>query len=252
MVGVSDARMSPDGRNVLFARKVVNQRNAYETSLWVADAAGERAPRALTRGPRHSCGRWSPDGTAVAYVRSDRDRPPTIEVVPARGGRPRTVATMPHGTVRDLAWSPCGRRLAFAFRPLAEDWTPAAAKKRAARGGSTPPRVIDDVWYRLDGDGYFDGARFALHVVEVEGARRHTHERVFDRDTLGTFSFDWAPDGSCLVVATNMHPRASWEPWHATLVVVTEGGTSIRDARFTGDALRSYTGSPVGAVVLKK
>lgn len=38
----------------------------------------------------------------------------------------------------------------------------------------------------------------------------------------------------------------------ATLVVVTEGGTSIRDARFTGDALRSYTGSPVGAVVLKK
>lgn len=38
----------------------------------------------------------------------------------------------------------------------------------------------------------------------------------------------------------------------ATLVVVTEGGTSIRDARYTGDALRSYTGSPVGAVVLKK
>jgi len=38
----------------------------------------------------------------------------------------------------------------------------------------------------------------------------------------------------------------------ATLVVVTEGGTSIRDARFTGDALRSYTTNPVGAVVLKK
>ena len=38
----------------------------------------------------------------------------------------------------------------------------------------------------------------------------------------------------------------------ATIVVVTEGGTSIRDARFTGDALRSYTTNPVGAVVLKK
>ncbi len=38
----------------------------------------------------------------------------------------------------------------------------------------------------------------------------------------------------------------------ATLVVVTEGSTSIRDARFTGDTLRSYTTNPVGAVVLKK
>jgi len=38
----------------------------------------------------------------------------------------------------------------------------------------------------------------------------------------------------------------------ATIVVVTEGGTSIRDARFTGNALRSSTTNPVGAVVLRK
>ena len=38
----------------------------------------------------------------------------------------------------------------------------------------------------------------------------------------------------------------------ATIVVVTEGATSIRDARFTGNALRSNTTNPVGAVVLKK
>ena len=38
----------------------------------------------------------------------------------------------------------------------------------------------------------------------------------------------------------------------ATLVVVTEGSTSIRDAKFTGDALRSYTTNPVGAIVVKR
>lgn len=38
----------------------------------------------------------------------------------------------------------------------------------------------------------------------------------------------------------------------ATIVVVTEGGTSIRDARFAGDALRSNTTNPLGAVVLKR
>lgn len=38
----------------------------------------------------------------------------------------------------------------------------------------------------------------------------------------------------------------------ATLVVVTEGSTAVRDARFTGDALRAASTSPVGAVILKR
>ena len=38
----------------------------------------------------------------------------------------------------------------------------------------------------------------------------------------------------------------------ATLVVVTEGSTAIRDAKFTGETMRSYTNNPVGAVVLRK
>ena len=45
LVGVGDAQMSPDGRGVLFVRKVVGARNAYETSVWVADAEGGRAPQ---------------------------------------------------------------------------------------------------------------------------------------------------------------------------------------------------------------
>lgn len=38
----------------------------------------------------------------------------------------------------------------------------------------------------------------------------------------------------------------------ATLVVVTEGSTAVRDARFTGDALRAASTNPVGAVILKR
>jgi len=38
----------------------------------------------------------------------------------------------------------------------------------------------------------------------------------------------------------------------ATVVVVTEGTTSVRDARSTGETLRSFTSGPVGAVLLKK
>lgn len=38
----------------------------------------------------------------------------------------------------------------------------------------------------------------------------------------------------------------------ATLVVVSEGTTSVKDAKFTADALRAYTTNPVGAIVIKK
>lgn len=38
----------------------------------------------------------------------------------------------------------------------------------------------------------------------------------------------------------------------ATVVVVTEGSTSLREARLTGEALRSFTTNPVGAIVLKR
>ena len=38
----------------------------------------------------------------------------------------------------------------------------------------------------------------------------------------------------------------------ATLVVVTEGETSIRDARYTGDAMRALAGESVGAVLVQR
>ncbi|MCC6226532.1 MAG: hypothetical protein IT195_09005 [Microthrixaceae bacterium] len=38
----------------------------------------------------------------------------------------------------------------------------------------------------------------------------------------------------------------------ATLVVVTEGATAVRDARFTGDALRAVSTNPVGAIIIKR
>ena len=220
LVGVSDAQMSPDGRRVLFVRKVVGRRNSYETSVWVADADGRAAPRALTKGPKDAMPRWSPDGSRVAFVRNDAKKPPRLMVVAAKGGAARELVTMPHGTVRDFGWSPCGRRMAFSFRATADEWTPEARKRREARGLSNPPRTIDDVWYRLDGDGYFDGARFALWLLDVE---RASVEMVFDRDTLGGFAWDWAPDGGALAVTANCHPRAAWNPGEGELFVIGLG-----------------------------
>ena len=224
LVGVSEAQMSPDGTSVLFVRKVVGARNRYETSVWVADATGGRAPRALTKGPKDAMPRWSPDGARVAFVRAEPGKAPRIMVVAAKGGASRELIGMPSGTVRDFAWSPCGRRMAFSFRATPHERTDAGRREREEHGLSTPPWVIDDVWYRLDGDGYFGAERFGLWVLDIA---RATVECVYDRDTLGTFSYDWSPDGEALVVAANEDPRASWN--HACdLLIVPLGGRGPR------------------------
>jgi len=232
MVGVGEAQMSPDGKSLLFVRKIVGARNAYQTSACIVDAAGTRAPRAITKGPKDIFPRWSPDGLRVAFVRLDVKAAPCICSVSAKGGAVRLLTTLPHGTVRDFACSPCGRRIAFSFRSTAPEWTADARTQRESQGLSTPPRVIDDVWYRLDGEGVFGGERFALHVLDCElGSVR----KVFDRDTLGLFSWDWSPDGNALVIAANMHARAAWNPAASELLVVTlAAGNKQKIGRMTG------------------
>jgi dipeptidyl aminopeptidase/acylaminoacyl peptidase len=104
--------------------------------------------------------------------------------------------------------------LAVAFRETAPEWTDAAKKKREETGESTPPRVIDDLYYRLDGDGYFDERRFHLYVVDVSDG---SHRLLFDRDTTGWFSYDWSPDSKELVVSANTSRDAVLKPWKVDL-----------------------------------
>ena len=217
---VADPQMSPDGRWVLFTRKTVGERNQYHTALWLADAEGKAAPRQLTHGTKDSFGRWSPDGSSIAFIRADAEKPTQIALLETGGGEARVVTALPEGSVRDLAWSPCGTRVAYSFRPTEPEWTKAAAAERAKSGATTPARVINDPWYRLDGDGYFGGQRYALHLLHVATGRT---QLLFDRDSMGTFTYAWSPDSGALVVAANVHPRALWEPEHERLYVVVPG-----------------------------
>jgi dipeptidyl aminopeptidase/acylaminoacyl peptidase len=200
---------------------------------------GSAAPRQVTHGPKDSHGRWSHDGKQIAFIRTETGKPSQVAVLPADGGEARTVTALPEGSIRDLAWSPDGKRIAFSFRAKAEAWTTAAAKRRTELGLSTPPREIDDMWYRLDGDGYFDGDRYALHVLTVATGK---HEVAFDRDTTGSFEYDWSPDGGALVVAANCDARALWEPKKARLYVVSMSGRA-RGARSGGAAGRGARAS---------
>ena len=197
---VSDAQLSPDANTILFARKHINGKKQYVTQLWTTDAAGR--VQQLTRSEA-SCshGRWLPDGSGILFI-SQRTKPASqIYRLPVSGGEAYAVTEFPEGSLAEFKISPDGEHVAVLFRETHPDWTDAAKKAREAAEASTLPIEIDDIWYRLDGDGYFAGQRYALIVLKLEGESLATEVMRYAAAPDGNYSFSWHPSGDSLIVA---------------------------------------------------
>ena len=218
LVGVSDPQISPDGARILFTRSRI-EGNRTLRDLWTVDADGARDAQPLTAGGHDRHGRWSPDGTRIAFIRGGDPKAgrPQIAILDLAGGEARLVTDLPEGTLRELQWSPDGRGIAFAFRPLGEERTRAAKAQRERDGLSDPPRIVEDPWYRLDGDGYFLGDRFRLDWLDVESGRSRT---LFDRDRIGEFSFDLAPDGRSIAITARTAKTAVLDSHKTDLLLI--------------------------------
>jgi len=211
---VSTPRISPDGESLVYSVKCVGDANDDRSQIWVADADGG-APRAVTNGERDGRPEWSPDGSTVAFVRAaDRERP-QLALLPVDGGEARTLTDFPEGVIAAYRWAPDGKSLAVSFREQAPEWTKDAREDRERRGLSDPPRVIDDPWYRLDGDGYFEAQRFRLYIVD---ARSGDHRLVYDQDRYAELSFDFSPDSKQLALCTVRHKQGFARWWTAEIV----------------------------------
>ncbi len=215
-IQVSDPQISPSGNFVAFVRKHVNtDKNEYITNIWMADVDGEEPPRQFTSGNKDTHPRFAPDGQRLAFISAREKTKPQIFVLDAIGGEATALTKFPEGAIGTFKWSPDGSKIAASFREQNPDWTEDAKKIRKEKGLSDPPRVVDDWWYRLDGDGYFLAQRYHLYIIDAHsGASR----RVYDKDTIGGFSFDWSPDSRELIIATNRDKRAIVKPWKDELV----------------------------------
>jgi len=204
IIGVGDPRIAPDGERIVFTRSHVGEKNDPRSTLWMVPADGDGDAVAFTNGEKDRHARWSPDGETIAFI-GKRGDTTQIHVISASGGEARALTSFPEGSIDTFRWSPDGERIAVSFRATDPDWTTDAKKSRKDNGRSDPPRVIDDWWYRLDGDGYFNEQRYRLHVVDVETGEDRC---VYKRDTLGFFTFDFAPDSRRIAITTNRHKKA--------------------------------------------
>lgn len=149
-------QFTPDGRTIVFIRR--------DGGLYRIEADGTRLQQLaedvqveffLTSEDKHGSTdvpAIAPDGTRIAFVRSERHRPPQIAVVGIDGSDLQVLTDLP-GACGRVHWSPDGRWLAFVsfVGPWPQLWVMPA-------DGTAPPRQITQE----------NGAVYALSWIPAE------------------------------------------------------------------------------------
>jgi dipeptidyl aminopeptidase/acylaminoacyl peptidase/CubicO group peptidase (beta-lactamase class C family) len=197
--------LAPDGSQVAYV--VVSADAAADKvvrSLWrVGARAGE--PVRLTRGQSDSAPAWSPDGTLLAFLRAE-DGPPQVWLLPAGGGEPEQVTTLPLGAGVPV-WSPDGTKIAFAAP--ADPHAVAGEDDAARKIRAAAPIVADRLDYQADGAGLLRTVRKHLHVLDltvVPGTGRQCRQVTSGDWHAGEPA--WSPDSARLAFAAETAPDA--------------------------------------------
>ena len=202
---VSEPKVSPDGRRVVFTVSVLDwDANKRRTDLWIASTDGTGV-RPLTRHEASDTSAvWAPDGKSIFFL-STRSGSSQVWRLPLDAGEPQAVTALPLD-VGSFLVSSDGAKLLIALEVFPEA-TIAQTKKRLDEDGAkkTSGKIFDSLFFR-HWDTWGDGRRSHLFVVPVAGGDPVDLMAGMNADAPskpfgGTEEFAFTPDGGSVVFA---------------------------------------------------
>ncbi|MCL9814045.1 S9 family peptidase [Natranaeroarchaeum aerophilus] len=170
IVQVEEPRVAPDGDRVAYVRKVPEDDDSYEATIYVVPTGGGEPRRFTIEEGVDSEPRFSPSGDRLAFVstRGEDDDRPQLWVLPTDGGEARQVTAV-SGGVGSIAWRPDGSAITFVQQASAEDREEERDLEAPDDWEADPadPRVIDRTVYRST-QQYFDGKRSHVYLADLE------------------------------------------------------------------------------------
>ncbi len=110
---VSDPRVSPDGRTVLYVVTTYSlATNSSNSDIWAVSIDGDTTFQLTTSLRADFNPRWSPDGRSIAFI-SSREGSPQAWLMNPDGSSQHVITSISTG-VNSLEWSPNGRQIVFA------------------------------------------------------------------------------------------------------------------------------------------
>lgn len=251
---IGNLAASPDGRRVVYTVTQAYREGAgeketagYRTHVWLRDAEGDAAPRALTHGKAVGSGpAWHPSGDTLAFVRAV-DGAPQVWLLALSGGEAWPLTAVPGGA-SNPRFSPDGRQLLVSTgvteAELRRDGVRLPAWLTTRPGERTRP----DTTVRADPDGTPEQQRAWLDR-NADRARPRVNTRLSfqsETDVDGTFrssrlsvvdvrGSEAAPQRGRVVVRTWRDVGgAAWLPSGRALVASTLLDTLVHPDRQTG------------------
>ncbi len=202
----SDVQISPDGRQVVYVRGSYDiMTDKPRANLWIVDTDGTNHRPLRSDANNHRSPRWSPDGSRIVFI-SDAEGKPQLFVRWMDTGQTALLTNLSESPA-DLTWSPDGKLLAFTqFVPGDKPSLAKPPEKPEGANWAPPVTVIDDVVYRVDGQGYLKSGYSQVFLVSAEGgAPRQLTRGAFNH--RGGLAF--TPDGKRLLLSANR--RDDWQ-----------------------------------------
>jgi dipeptidyl aminopeptidase/acylaminoacyl peptidase len=221
MASYGAPKISPDGKRVIYEQTTTNwDANAFDTSLWLADAETRVARRLTTAVKSSSDAAWSPDGRWIAFL---SDRPGVLPkspadkkqlyVMPADGGEAQQVAVFEKG-VNAFEWAPDSQALAVA----AEAPEPKGLKDRKESFGE---------YHVIHADyGMVHLWQVLLPYADPKGVFKVTAPlAITSGDAFSVDGFAFSPDGKTIAFSAQRDPDLISAFSSAIYTVSAHGGT---------------------------
>jgi dipeptidyl aminopeptidase/acylaminoacyl peptidase len=203
MQSVGSPAISPDGRRVAYEESRTNwEADAFETDLWVADAATGERHLLTTAAKSSTSAAWSPDGRWVAFL-SDRAAPMAgspaskqqLYLMPSDGGEAQQLTKMENG-VEGFEWAPDSSRIAIS----AEAPETKAMKDRKETFGE----------YHVVHADYVMAHLWLVELPKTDAAGRATPvgdpKEITPGDAFSVGSFSFSPDGTRIAFSATRDP----------------------------------------------
>ncbi|MES2858787.1 MAG: S9 family peptidase [Pseudomonadota bacterium] len=220
----SSPTLSPDGRVLVFAKRVVDKSsNKAGTSLWMRNLATRdmRPPQQLTpAGWNVNSPAFSADGKTV-YFMSAKSGSMQLYAMPQAGGEPKRLTDLPLD-VDGYKLSPDGSQVALALAVFPECKADLACTKARLDevGARKASGVVFDRMFVRHWDTWNDGRLNRVFAARLGGGGMLTSATLLSGDINGDIpskpfgdlsDFAWSADGKQVAMSVRANDRA--EPW---------------------------------------